>query len=99
VTEIDWPRWTSVDRTTLLFVVAGGRILLIRKKRGLGAGKINGPGGRIEDGESALAGGTSAARCRAVYSSSPNHEARPSRCSRLLHIQYPSSPGSAGSSA
>jgi 8-oxo-dGTP diphosphatase len=26
--------------------------LLIRKKRGLGAGKINGPGGRIEAGES-----------------------------------------------
>jgi 8-oxo-dGTP diphosphatase len=56
VTEIDWPAWTPVDRATLLFVVAGGRILLIREKRGLGAGKINGPGGRIEDGESALAG-------------------------------------------
>jgi 8-oxo-dGTP diphosphatase len=28
-----------------------GQILLIRKKRGLGAGKINGPGGRIEKGE------------------------------------------------
>ena len=27
-------------------------VLLIRKKRGLGAGKINGPGGRIEEGES-----------------------------------------------
>jgi 8-oxo-dGTP diphosphatase len=56
VTEIDWSAWDPVDRATLLFVVAGGRILLIRKKRGLGAGKINGPGGRIEDGESALAG-------------------------------------------
>jgi len=28
------------------------RLLLIRKKRGLGAGKINGPGGRLDDGES-----------------------------------------------
>ncbi|MEM7395504.1 MAG: 8-oxo-dGTP diphosphatase, partial [Verrucomicrobiota bacterium] len=28
-----------------------GRILLIHKKRGLGAGKINGPGGRLEPGE------------------------------------------------
>jgi len=28
-------------------------VLLIRKKRGLGAGKINGPGGKIEPGESA----------------------------------------------
>ena len=38
----------------MLFVVKDGQILLIRKKRGLGAGKINGPGGRIEPGESPL---------------------------------------------
>lgn len=37
----------------LLFVIRDNQILLIRKKRGLGAGKINGPGGRIEPGESA----------------------------------------------
>jgi 8-oxo-dGTP diphosphatase len=30
------------------------RVLLIRKKRGLGAGKINGPGGKIESGETPL---------------------------------------------
>ncbi len=30
------------------------RILLIHKKTGLGAGKINGPGGKLEPGESAL---------------------------------------------
>jgi len=30
-------------------------VLLIRKKRGLGAGKINAPGGKLEPGESALA--------------------------------------------
>jgi 8-oxo-dGTP diphosphatase len=30
-------------------------VLLIRKKRGLGAGKINGPGGKLELGETALA--------------------------------------------
>jgi 8-oxo-dGTP diphosphatase len=29
----------------------GKRLLLIRKKRGLGAGKINAPGGRLEPGE------------------------------------------------
>ncbi len=52
--EIDWTTWSAVDRATLLFVVRDGRILLIRKKRGLGAGKINGPGGRMEDGESPL---------------------------------------------
>jgi 8-oxo-dGTP diphosphatase len=51
VAEIDWAAWTPQERATLLFVVREGRILLIRKKRGLGAGKINGPGGRIEAGE------------------------------------------------
>jgi 8-oxo-dGTP diphosphatase len=54
VAEIDWRRWEPVDRATLLFVVRGGQVLLIRKKRGLGAGKINGPGGRIEAGETPL---------------------------------------------
>lgn len=49
--DIDWEHWSPVDRATLLFVVRGGRILLIEKKRGLGAGKINGPGGRLEPGE------------------------------------------------
>jgi 8-oxo-dGTP diphosphatase len=40
-------------RATLLFVRRGDEVLLIRKKRGLGAGKINGPGGRIDPGETA----------------------------------------------
>ena len=43
-------------RATLLFVLDGDRVLLIRKKRGLGAGKINAPGGRIEEGETPLQG-------------------------------------------
>lgn len=47
----DWKTWKPGERATLLFVICDGRILLIRKKRGLGAGKINGPGGRLEDGE------------------------------------------------
>lgn len=55
VADIDWDAWEPADRATLLFVVRGGEILLIRKKRGLGAGKINGPGGRIEAGETPLA--------------------------------------------
>ena len=41
---------------TLLFVIRAGQILLIHKKRGLGAGKINGPGGRLHLGESPLHG-------------------------------------------
>jgi 8-oxo-dGTP diphosphatase len=51
IIEIDWARWSAKDPATLVFVVKDGRILLIRKKRGLGAGKINGPGGRLEAGE------------------------------------------------
>ena len=54
MSEIDWPSWSPGDRATLLFVIRDGEVLLIRKKRGLGAGKINGPGGRIEAGESPL---------------------------------------------
>jgi 8-oxo-dGTP diphosphatase len=56
IDAIDWTRWRATDRATLVFVVRAGRVLLIRKKRGLGAGKINGPGGRLEPGESPLAG-------------------------------------------
>lgn len=39
---------------TLIFIIRDGRILLIHKKRGIGAGKINGPGGKFEAGETAL---------------------------------------------
>lgn len=47
-----WPAdWKPRERATLMFVIKGGQILLIMKKRGLGAGKVNGPGGRIDPGE------------------------------------------------
>ena len=47
-----WPAdWKPKERATLMFVVKDGQILLIMKKRGLGAGKVNGPGGRIDPGE------------------------------------------------
>ena len=49
--EIDWDTWEAVDRATLLFVIRDDQVLLIRKKRGLGAGKINGPGGKLDPGE------------------------------------------------
>lgn len=49
----DWQDWQPQERATLCFVVRAGQILLIRKKRGLGAGKMNGPGGRLEPGETA----------------------------------------------
>lgn len=51
LSDIDWSSWRAVDRATLTFVLEDRRVLLIRKKRGLGAGKVNGPGGRIEPGE------------------------------------------------
>ncbi|MGD2110491.1 MAG: NUDIX domain-containing protein, partial [Phycisphaerae bacterium] len=47
----DWSTWRPRQTATLLFVIRAGEILLIRKKRGLGAGKINGPGGRVDPGE------------------------------------------------
>ncbi len=54
--DIDWDSWEPTDPATLVFVVKQGSILLIRKKRGLGAGKINGPGGRLEPGEAPIDG-------------------------------------------
>jgi 8-oxo-dGTP diphosphatase len=50
----NWGAWAPIDRATLVFIFRGEEVLLIRKLRGLGAGKINGPGGRIEHGESKL---------------------------------------------
>lgn len=49
--DMDWDAWVPRERATLLFVVTGDRVLLIHKKRGLGAGNFNGPGGRLEPGE------------------------------------------------
>ena len=43
--------WEPDYTGTLLFVRSGDRLLLIRKKRGHGAGKINAPGGKIDAGE------------------------------------------------
>lgn len=54
LSDVEWKTWEPSERATLLFVIEDGRILLIRKLRGLGAGKINGPGGKIDPGESAL---------------------------------------------
>jgi len=55
VASIDWATWKPTEYATLCFIMCDGQILLIRKKRGLGAGKINGPGGRIEKNETARA--------------------------------------------
>lgn len=52
----DWDHWEPNLRANLLFVQRGDEVLLIRKKRGIGAGKINAPGGKIEPGETAEEG-------------------------------------------
>ena len=51
--QVDWDNWQPTMRATLLFLLRGEEVLLIRKKRGLGAGKVNGPGGKIDPGETA----------------------------------------------
>ncbi len=50
-----WEQWQPTARTCLCFIRRGDEILLMHKKRGSGAGKINAPGGHIESGETALA--------------------------------------------
>jgi 8-oxo-dGTP diphosphatase len=51
---IDWSAWQGEMFATLMFIIKDGQVLLIVKKRGLGAGKINGPGGKIEPDETPL---------------------------------------------
>src|SRR4051794_12802825 len=53
--RFDWSNWTPRERATLCFIRQHDRVLMIRKKRGLGAGKINGVGGKLEPGETELA--------------------------------------------
>ena len=48
---IDWAVWRPVDTAVLTFIRTDGKLLLILKKRGLGHGKFNAPGGRLEAGE------------------------------------------------
>lgn len=48
---VDWSAWRARDEAVLCFIRRPGSLLLILKKRGLGAGLFNAPGGRIEPGE------------------------------------------------
>ena len=48
---VDWATWQPTDTAVLTFIRSEGRLLLILKKRGLGCGKFNAPGGRLEAGE------------------------------------------------
>jgi 8-oxo-dGTP diphosphatase len=51
VDDINWETTTYDERAALCFIIDNERILVIRKKKGLGAGKIDAPGGRIKQGE------------------------------------------------
>ena len=54
LSDIDWDTWGPNMRANLVFIHQADRVLLIRKKTGLGQGKINGPGGKLEAGETPL---------------------------------------------
>ncbi len=54
VTDIDWDAWDPKEKATLVFIQQEGKLLLIEKKRGFGAGYFNAPGGRLEAGETWL---------------------------------------------
>jgi 8-oxo-dGTP diphosphatase len=51
---VPWQSFVPDEHAVLCFVRDGNRILLIHKRRGLGKGKVNGPGGRLEPGELAI---------------------------------------------
>ena len=53
VTRTQWQAWEPVIRATLMFIVRDGEVLLIDKLTGIGEGKVNGPGGKIDPGETA----------------------------------------------
>ena len=52
LSDVQWNSWQAKDPATLVFVIQEGKILLIEKKTGFGKGKVNGPGGKVEQGES-----------------------------------------------
>ena len=53
VSEINWDTWKADQDAALCLILHNHELLLICKKTGLGAGKTNMPGGRIEPGETA----------------------------------------------
>jgi len=54
VSAINWDKWKPTEDAVITYIKKEDKVLLIHKKTGLGAGKVNAPGGHIEDGETAL---------------------------------------------
>lgn len=48
VDEVPWDYWEPTERCTLTYLFDGDKVLLIEKKRGMGTGYYNAPGGHIE---------------------------------------------------
>ena len=67
VHTFDWGRWVPTDDAVICFVRDNDHLLLIEKKRGLGGGKVNGPGGKLEGDEDLLAEGTIVAANGPLY--------------------------------
>ncbi len=51
VNKVDWAAWVPEEKAVIVYIRVKNEIVLIHKKTGLGKGKINAPGGRIEKGE------------------------------------------------
>jgi len=60
VSKIDWNNWEYKEDCVITYLfrkneeTGKDQVLLIEKKKGLGAGLINAPGGHIEDGETGI---------------------------------------------
>lgn len=54
VKDINWELWQPDKHAVITYIFSGDKVLLIHKKRGLGAGKVNAPGGHIEPGETEM---------------------------------------------
>ena len=51
VKQIDWKTWEATEIAVITYIINKDQVLLIHKKKGLGAGMVNAPGGHIEEGE------------------------------------------------
>ena len=54
VDDVPWGSWEPTERCVLTYVMDGDKVLLILKKRGLGDGYYNAPGGHIELEETSI---------------------------------------------
>ena len=51
IKDINWTAWIPGEKAVISYILDDKNVLLIHKKTGLGAGKVNAPGGHIEEGE------------------------------------------------